>query len=149
MKRKQSIDKSKVPNMEESRVDSMLSDLIYLGRATSTLSISGFDFELKTLTEEENREIVDRLLKIEESKRLVCVKAMTLAKCILKINNHDFDDFAKAYIENKDGSYEDIEIAKNAIILKLQTTVTDKLFTKYEELVKESRDSIELEKIKN
>ena len=136
--------------VEDSKMlDSMLSDLIYLGRVTKEVKINKFSFKIKTLTEEENREILNRLLKIEESRRLVCAKAMTLSRCIISVNEVPFDELGKAHLNDEEETEENIEIAKNEIILNLQTSVTNTLFKSYEDLVQESISSIELDKIKN
>ena len=151
MKVKEEVKKAIRNSKKSNSLDDMLNDLIYLGMAKKNIDISGFSFEIKTLTEEENREIVERLLRIDEDRRLVCVKAMTLSKAITKINDYSFKELASAHItdDSKKKDEIELEIAKNEIILKLQSSVTDRLFTEYEALLKSSRESINVEKIKN
>ena len=130
---------------------SLLNELIFLGKVKNEVKIDKFSFVIKTLTEEETREILERLMRIPEEKRLICVKSMTLAKSVESINGLSFDDIARERVKDSGKKVDDasVEITKNEIILLLQSTVANKLFDSYNDLLEESRKLVGGEEIKN
>lgn len=147
MKTKSDLEGS-IRSSHQGDVKKMLEDLIFLGKVNHKVTIDKFTFELKTLTEEENKTIVERLLRIPESQRITCVKSMTLSTSIIKINDLSFDAMAETALEAP-FSADDLYIKKNEIILSLQSSVTDKLFKEYESLVLNAKSSIESGEVKN
>jgi len=151
MKKRSSANKAATNSSDNFATESLLNELIFLGSVTKDVKIDKFTFSIKTLTESEHRDILEKLMKIPEDKRLVCVKAMTLSKSIKSINGILFDDIVtqKLNSESKESTPDSLEITKNEIILLLQNSVTNELFIRYEELLEESREVIGGREVKN
>ena len=130
---------------------SILNKIIFCGKNTKEVSIKGISFTLKTLSEKENRSIVDILLKAPEQERITFVRATTLALAVDKIDGTSFDELMKESLGAEYSSDQRFLMQKKAeIILSLQNTVVTTLYEEYEELISSTKDSLkEDEEIKN
>ena len=64
-----------------------LKSLIYLGRLTKTVKISGFSFEISTLTTSQQRDImVDIMSDGDAAQRMLDVKPLTMSYAVTSIN---------------------------------------------------------------
>ena len=151
MKTKEEIHQSIVNSTDKFSFNSLINQVIFLGKLTKEVEIQGMKFEIKTLTEEESREIVERLFRIPEASRMACIRSMTLAKAIDKIGGYDFTEIVTSLLqeENKEINFKTIDTKKNEIVLKLQTSVTNDLFAEYEKLIQKKEESSGGAEVKN
>lgn len=131
--------------------EDLLNKLLFTGKTSKKVVIADLEFELQTLTEKDSRDVFAVLLSFSDEKRLPIIKGVTLAKSISSINGVNFSQFAKELLEKEGSKVDDLAIAnkKNEVVLMMQTSITSKLFEEYEELSREAKDSISVEKIKN
>jgi len=136
-------DSDKKVTTEEKKMSlKSLKDLLFLGRSENIITIEGIDFKLKTITAEEQRNIILKIMKMQEEYRILSAKIVTLAFSITSINNVPFESFTD---DNLDGDIYDKRIA---IVEQLQASVIDKLYNFYEKMVKESNLEADVEEIK-
>lgn len=129
---------------------SILSKLIFCGKNTKNIDVQGFSFKLKTLSEKENRKVVEILLKAPEEERLSFVRAVTLAFSIDEINETSFLDLIKEeYLEDFKDDEEVILRKKIEVVLCLQNNVVTKIFEGYESLLKETKEQLDESEVKN
>ena len=117
-------------NIKPSVSINILKDLMVLGAAKSEIKIEGFTFELVTLSEKENTELLASLVTLGENERIISSKSYSLAMSIKKINGEDFDDI----INSLDQMPDDLitMVSKKIFFVKcLQSSVVNKLFEEY------------------
>ena len=104
-----------------------------LGSSTTKVEISGYTFEIGTLTEKESSELLSSLIVLDDQERIISSKSHSIAMALKKINDIDFDSI----IENTDQIPEGINslVSKKIFFIKaLQTNIVNRLFEKYTEL---------------
>lgn len=151
MKTKEEMQKTFVNSTDKFSFSSLINEVIFLGKLTKEVEIQGMKFEIKTLTEEESRSVVEKLFRIPEASRMACIRSMTLSKAIDKIGGYDFTEIASSVLqeEGKEVNDRTVEFKKNEIVLKLQTSVTNDLFTEYEKLIEKKEEASGGSEIKN
>ena len=151
MKTKEEMQKTFVNSTEKFSFSSLINEVIFLGKLTKEVEIQGMKFEIKTLTEEESRSVVEKLFRIPEASRMACIRSMTLSKAIDKIGGYDFTEIASSVLqeEGKEVNDRTVEFKKNEIVLKLQTSVTNDLFAEYEKLIENKEEASGGSEIKN
>jgi hypothetical protein len=151
MKTKEEMQKTFVNSTEKFSFSSLINEVIFLGKLTKEVEIQGMKFEIKTLTEEESRSVVEKLFRIPEASRMACIRSMTLSKAIDKIGGYDFTEIASSVLqeEGKEVNDRTVEFKKNEIVLKLQTSVTNDLFAEYEKLIEKKEEASGGSEIKN
>ena len=151
MKTKEEMNQSYVNSTDKFSFSNLINEVIFLGKLTKEVEIEGMKFEIKTLTEEESRSVVEKLFRIPEASRMACIRSMTLSKAIDKVGGYDFTEIASSIIEEEGGEVNDktIEFKKNQIVLKLQTSVTNDLFAEYEKLIEKKEESSKGSEVKN
>ena len=119
-----------------------LKDLIYLGRIERTVSCGDFTFVLKSITAEDQKNMVSKVIKMPEDVRLLNAKIVSLAFSVEKVNGVMIEELAE------DEESGDIFDKKISVIKNLQLSVVNKLFKNYEEILEESNSQIEIEEVK-
>jgi hypothetical protein len=135
----------KINNIEsENKKISMksLKDLIFLGRIERSVEINGFLFKLTTLSVQEQKDVVFKLIKIPEENRIFNAKIVSLAFAVKSINLIPLDQI------DVDGNFEDLNDKKINIMQELQVSVINKLYKIYEEMITESEYEVNIEEIK-
>lgn len=122
--------------------ESDLKDLVLLGRLTDSLNISGYSFVISTLTAREQKNIMKHIMSMDEMDRILGAKTIAVAYCTQSINGVSLDVLA----ENFDG--ETRMDKRFEFMLDLQSTLTEKLYEKYEELVRRSGEEVGLDTLK-
>lgn len=151
MKTKEEMQKTFVNSTDKFSFSNLINEVIFLGKLTKEVEIQGMKFEIKTLTEEESRSVVEKLFRIPEASRMACIRSMTLSKAIDKIGGYDFTEIASSVLqeEGKEVNDRTVEFKKNEIVLKLQTSVTNDLFAEYEKLIEKKEEASGGSEIKN
>ena len=122
---------------------SILNKIIFCGKNTKDIKVQDLTFTVKTLSEKENRKIVDILLKSPEEERMTFVRAATLALAVDKINETPFDEIIQDKLgEGTELNKEEMFKEKAEVILTLQNNVVSKIFEGYESLLSETRESL-------
>jgi len=119
-----------------------LKDLIFLGRIERSVEINGFLFKLTTLSVQEQKDVVFKLIKIPEENRIFNAKVISLAFAVKSINLTPLDQI------DVDGNFEDLNDKKINIMQELQVSVINKLYKIYEEMITESEYEVNIEEIK-
>lgn len=126
-------------DVKSSKSFDMLKNLMTLGLSTKKVEISGYTFEIGTLTEKESSELLSSLIVLDDQERIISSKSHSVALSLRKINDMEFDTI----IENTEQIPEGINslVSKKIFFVKaLQTNIVNKLFEKYTELNEELND---------
>jgi hypothetical protein len=122
------------PEPEHVPASAELKDLVLFGRVTDSVSVGGYTIKMSTLSNREQKSLVKRLVKLEAEERLMNVKTFTLSQSIKSINGLPLEDLY-------DGDEDlDVDGMKIEVVSDFQSTLSEKLFDKYEELVSKSND---------
>ena len=128
----------------ESKLDKMIKELIFMGSLTKEVKIGSYIFLLETLTEERQRILVSRIMRMSDQEKVAYAKVYTVAESVTKINDFDIEEVAKNMFPKE----ENIEIAKINFFGSLQATIIDFIFEEYEALLKKSKEEIGYEEVK-
>lgn len=120
-----------------------LSSLVFLGRLSKVISISGYKFAITTLSTGQQREIMQTVMKVDQIDRLLDIKPVTVSYAIESINSVSLEKLCK------DDSIEDISERRLDVVLSLQSSVIEKAYQVYESLVATSNKEIGLEDLKD
>lgn len=110
-----------------------LRDLVLFGSVSEELSFGNFTFKLSTLSSKKQREILKKLIPLSNDEKLVNLKFLALSQAIVSVNNVPLESLY--FGEDPDLT---IDQKKIEVLSELQSTLIDKLFEKYEDLVKKS-----------
>jgi hypothetical protein len=129
---------------------SILKQLIFIGSAESVVEIGGYKFTLKTLSEEEYRDLVVKVLLLPDSGKIASTRSMSIAASLKSVNGVDFTSMVRAEMSNGEETIDDLEVEKEKvrIILKLQSSVISRLYTEFESLNQKSLEEIKVEEVK-
>lgn len=120
-----------------------LEKLIFIGRATKEVEIGGAKFELSTLLNREQDQIVKMMYTFTNPGDLFAVRSLTLAHALKSVDGVSLDEIEVG------GEFETGFHKKIEIINCLQLSVVEKLFEEYEKLLGNLDKSVEGEEIKN
>ena len=120
-----------------------LSDLVFLGRLSEVVDVSGYKFVITTLSTGQQREIMQTVMKFDQIDRLLDIKPVTVSYAIESINGVALEDLCK------DKSIEDVGERRLSVVLSLQSTIIEKAYQVYETLVATSNKEIGLEDLKD
>ena len=139
---------SKKENIEQKKEEKKMSiktlkDLIFLGRVEKNVICGDCNFLMKSLTAEDQKIMVAKVIKLPDDLRLLNAKIISIAFAIDKVNGTPLEDLAEESEE-----YLDIYDKKISVIKNLQLSVVNKLFKNYEELLEESNSQIEIDEVK-
>jgi hypothetical protein len=115
-----------------------LEDLIFLGANNRNVVLGDFTFTLSTLSTKEQEIVFKNALRVPEQERLILFKRGMLALSIKKINGK----LLSSYFE--EDSYEE----RMNLILGMQQSVFDLLFSELEKLTDESSKLLTAENLK-
>lgn len=116
---------------------SEIRNLVLFGRIIEDFKIGGYTFKLSTLSNRQQKDIVKRLVKLDNEERLTNIKTFTLSEAIISVNGVDLIDL---YEGNQKLSPEE---KKHEIISDFQSGLVEKLFSKYEKMVEKSNSVFE------
>lgn len=119
-----------------------LSDLIFLGRLKETIDISGYKFTVTTLSASQQREVMTRVMETDQIDRLLDIKAITISYALESINSVPLENVCK------DESITDTHKRRMSVIMQLQSSIHDKIYQTYEQLVNTSNETVGLEDVK-
>lgn len=133
-----------------------LRELIFLGAKSRTVKYGNFIFKISTLPTEEKSELI-RDLGMAGRDVAIYIRPFTLARAIRSINGVPLEDVYELFGgESLDDEPElDVTDKRLFVLDKLQSTLTEKIFKVYEELVEESEATFNVdskedkEKLKN
>lgn len=130
--------------MEDAKVVNLdnLREVMLLGRLTEVVKVSGFSFELCTLSTREQKEIINKIMSMQTDNKMLDIRPVTLAFSLKSINGVSLENLSEN-LELSDPVEKKIDV-----ILNMQTNLVDKLFKTYEKLLEESNRQIGLEEIK-
>lgn len=120
----------------------LLEKLIFIGRNSSTFSFCDHEFEISTLSNKESNDVIRKLVNIGNGDIFVA-RIYTLAYAIRKIDNILFDDV------EVDSDFDNSFDKKVYVLDNMQLSLIEKLYEKYESLVKDTEKSVYGENIKN
>jgi len=125
-------------------VSKALEQLIFIGKLTEEVEIGGAKFEISTLTNKENNQIVRMMYNFSEAADLFTLRILTLANAVRKINGITLDDI------DIEGDFESDFHKRISIIDNLQISVVSTLYEAYEKLSgEEEKASQDDEALKN
>lgn len=119
-----------------------LRDLIFLGRIEKMVECGDISFSLRSITAEDQRHMIAKLLKMPEDSRLLLSKVIALTFSVEKVNNVSLEDICE------DEELTDKYDRRMSVIQNLQVSVVNKLYRAYEELLEESNSKIDIEDVK-
>lgn len=126
----------------EAKVASDFKNLVLLGRLEEDVDISGYTFAMTTLSARGQRDIMKHIMSLDEMDRILGAKAVAVAYSIKSVNG------TPLFIVSKDNEGE-TDMERNLdFILSLQSSVIERLYAKYEELVQQSGKEVGLETLK-
>ena len=128
---------------EGSSEPAYLRNLIFLGKCKKQVSFKGYTFEIETLTADEQRRLLRRIMDIDDVGRVLEVKPITLAYAVKRVNGVTIES-----LYDGDDDSLDVEEKKISVLMKMQATLIDTLNKEYEGLVKTSSESFNLEDLK-
>lgn len=107
-------------------------DLVLFGKVIEDFNIGGYKFKISTLTNRQQKELVKKLMKLDDENRLADVQVLTLTEAIISINDVQLEDLFS-------GSEQlSVDEKKYEVISELQSGLVNRLFSLYESLVKKS-----------
>ena len=100
-----------------------LKNLIFLGKIEDSIAIGGYDFVLQTLTSQQLKSIMIKIMSLPAEEQALVVKVYTLSYSIVSVNGVPLSELSDNPIE---------------VISSFQFAVIEKLWKKYEEIVNKS-----------
>lgn len=115
-------------------------DLLFAGHMSKVVEVDGFYFKLKTLNNEENRDLAKKIIKLPEEDRLSFANTFALAASIEEINGLSLSDAYKEVFEvdSEEGDFEKALV----ILSKMNANLVGKLISEYMQLNESSRKII-------
>ena len=123
-----------------------LEKLIFIGRLSKEVKIGGVSFELSSLTNRENNDLVNTMYNFSGDKvrSILAARIVTLAHAVKKIDDVPLEEI------DIPGDFKNEFHKKMSIIDNLQFSVVEKLYEAYEELLEEKDEAVEAqEELKN
>lgn len=115
-----------------------LENLVFLGANTKDVKLGDFTFTISTLTAKEQEEIFKAAIKLPDAERLIFFKKGILSFSIKKINQKNLS----SYLE--EDSFEE----RLSLVMSMQQSVYDLLFSEIEKLTDESSKLLTAENLK-
>jgi hypothetical protein len=104
-----------------------LKNLIFLGKIEEKVTIGGYEFVLQTLTSQQLKAIMIKIMSLPSEEQALVIKAYTLSYSIVSINGVPLEEVTNNPIE---------------MVSNFQLAIIEKLWKKYEEISKKSEDQI-------
>lgn len=118
-------------------VSSELKDLILFGKIVEDFQFGGYVFKISTLNNRQQKNLINKLLKLNNEQRILQIKPFTLSEALISING---TSLVELYNGHQNLSDED---KKLELVSELQSSLVEVLFKKYEQLVERSNDLFE------
>jgi len=125
-------------------IDKMIKDLLFMGRLEKEVKIQHFSFKINTLTEERQRILVSRVMRMTDEEKVAFAKVYTVSESVSHVNDVPIEDISRKMFPNEDN----VEIAVINFFGRLQASIIDILFEEYETLLNKSREEIGYEQVK-
>jgi len=125
------------PVKEETFKPGAIRDLIFLGKLTDEVESSGYKFKIQTLDADQHQLIIAYMAKRENNYLSFSIIA-TLAQSIISINGIPFDEVCEGIDIPESEKVRDLNDKKAYVVSKWQSSLTNSLFIKYNELVNKS-----------
>lgn len=107
----------------------LLNKLIFMGRNEDVVEIEGVMFTMSSLSEDQNRILLERVFNLTESERLSQAKSIAVASSLVKINEFEVE----TVIKDVEGGNTDFD-KKMILISKMQASVVGKLYSAFEKI---------------
>jgi hypothetical protein len=115
--------------------------LIELGRISDSITLGGMTFELETLDDKEQEDILKLTDGGLSADSFVTIRRIVVAKAVQSVNGRPLEALSSA---EGDGFQR-----KLSIVTAMQSHVVERLYEFYEQLVARSKGAIEPEQVKN
>jgi hypothetical protein len=115
-----------------------LVDLVLFGKLSEKITFGKYVFEITTLSNKQQREILKRMIPLSNEDKFLNLKIFTLTEAIASVNGQPLEQLY--FGDNKDLSSFEKRIE---FISVLQSSIVDKVFEKYEQLLKKSNELFE------
>lgn len=135
--------KPQVTAVETKPMSKMLEKLVFIGRASRKVEIDESVFELCTLLNKEQDQIVKTIYQFKDPGDLFAVRSLTLAHALKSIDGVSLNDV------DIEGDFESDFHKRIEIISCLQLSVVEKLFAEYEKMLGDSEKATDGKEIKN
>jgi hypothetical protein len=113
-----------------------LRELIFLGRIERIVTISNYNFKLRTLNGTQQMATLSKTMVHGEGERLSALRSATLAESITDVNGVSLESLY-------DGDDDLDSLSKKMyVISNLQTSIIDRLYLEYDALMKESNEVV-------
>jgi hypothetical protein len=128
---------------QPTEISNMIKELIFIGKLSKNVNISGFSFTVGTLTEERQRMLISRVMRMTDEEKVAYAKVYTVSEAVTHINDISIDEIAESFDEE-----ENIEVSKINFFGTLQSSTVDILYKEYENLLDESKTKVGYEDVK-
>ncbi len=129
---------------QPTEISNMIKELIFIGKLSKNVNISGFSFTVGTLTEERQRMLISRVMRMTDEEKVAYAKVYTVSEAVTHINDISIDEIAESF-DQEEGN---IEVAKINFFGTLQSSTVDILYKEYENLLDESKTKVGYEDVK-
>ena len=107
----------------------LLNKLIFMGRNEDVVEIEGVKFTMSSLSEDQNRVLLERVFNLSDSERLSQAKSIAVASSLVKINEFEMETVIKD-VEEGETPFD----KKMVLISKMQASVIGKLYSAFEKI---------------
>ena len=107
----------------------LLNKLIFMGRNEDVVEIEGVKFTMSSLSEDQNRVLLEKVFNLSDSERLSQAKSIAVASSLVKINEFEMDTVIKDVDEGETPFDK-----KMILISKMQASVIGKLYSAFERI---------------
>lgn len=119
-----------------------LKDLIFLGRIEKKINISGFEIGLKSLTIQDNKYIIEKILLSDNASKFVDAKILSIVTHINTINEVPVENLCE------DESITNPMDRKLNVVSSFQLSLIEKLYEFCNKIDEESGKEVEVSEIK-
>ena len=119
-----------------------LKDLIFLGRIEKKINISGYEIGLRSLTIQDNKYIIEKILLSDNASKFVDAKILSIVTHINTINEVPVENLCE------DDSIINIMDRKLNVVSNFQLSLVEKLDEICNKIDEESGREVEIEEIK-
>lgn len=119
-----------------------LKDLIFLGRIEKKINISGFEIGLKSLTIQDNKYIIEKILLSDNASKFVDAKILSIVTHINTINEVPVENLCE------DESIANPMDRKLNVVSSFQLSLIEKLYEFCNKIDEESGKEVEVNEIK-
>ena len=125
------------PKKDEER--KKLESILFLGRLTKTIDLAGHKFEISTVTNKEQNDIVRELYGFSEGADLFIIRTLTLANALKSIDGVKLDAM-DLFTEEEESEFKSKFHRRMAIVDNMQLSIVEKVYDEYTKLLKEGEE---------